>query len=196
MIEPGTAQTVRQILLAGLTGGAIVFAMSAVQNAVLPAAEPRSMPAQAAILPVLRTSIPRAGFYFFPGTGLSRGMTTEQREAATADYQQRFREGPAGVLVYSPGGKEFQFGRQLAIQFLLSVVAALTAAGILAVMASANTYGARLGIMFLLGVFACVYLEPQYWNWYGFPATYTIARICGGVTAWTVAGFAMAAIVH
>jgi hypothetical protein len=51
-------------------------------------------------------------------------------------------------------------------------------------------------IVFLIGIFAFVYLEPQYWNWYGFPATYTIARVCGGVATWTISGAAMAAIVR
>jgi hypothetical protein len=50
--------------------------------------------------------------------------------------------------------------------------------------------------VFLLGVFAFVYLEPQYWNWYGFPASYTLARVFGGVTAWLLAGLAMGAIVR
>jgi hypothetical protein len=186
----------RQLLLAGLVGGAIVFVMSAIQNGVFPAAEPRSLPSQAAILPVLRASVPQEGFYFFPGGALSRDMTREQREAAQADHERRFKDGPSGILVYTPGGKEFAFGRRLMIQFLLSVLAALAAAAILAVVASTTTYGARVGIVFLLGCFAFVYLEPQYWNWYGFPASYTIARICGGVGTWTVAGLVMAAIIH
>ena len=74
----------RQILVAGVTGGLIVFVLSALQNAVLPAAEPRAMPGQPAILAALRT-IPQAGFYFFPGRGLSRSMTPEQKAAAPAD---------------------------------------------------------------------------------------------------------------
>lgn len=186
----------RQLLLAGLVGGAIVFVMSAIQNGVLPAAEPRSMPAQAAILPVLRVSIPQEGLYFFQGGALSRGMTKEQRQATQADHERRFKDGPAGILAYSPGGNDFGFGRRLMIQFLLSFFAALAAAGILGVVASTTTYGTRVGIVFLLGFFAFVYIEPQYWNWYGFPLSYTIARVCGGVGAWTVAGLVMSAIIH
>ncbi len=185
----------RQILVAGVTGGIIVFVLSALQNAVFPAGEPKAMPEQPAILAALRT-IPQAGFYFFPGRGLSRSMTPEQKAAAQADYLRLFREGPVGVVAYSPGGGEFHFGRQLGIQLLLSVIAALVAASILTVMVTTTTYGGRVGIVCLLGVFAFGYLEPQYWNWYGFPATYTITRVLGGVATWTIAGSAMAAIVH
>jgi len=185
----------RQILLAGLTGGMIVFVLSALQNIVFPSGEPKALPEQPVILAALRT-IPQAGFNFFPGRGLTRSMTSEQKSAAQAEYLRLFREGPVGVIAYSPGGGEFHFGRQLAIQFLLSVIAALAAALILTVMVATTTYAGRVGIMCLLGVFAFGYLEPQYWNWYGFPAAYTITRVFGGVATWTIAGAAMAAIVH
>src|SRR5258707_46054 len=195
MTQPGGKNMFRQILVAGVTGGVIVFVLSALQNAVLPAAEPKAMPDQPAILAALR-SIPQAGFYFFPGRGLSRSMTPEQKTAAQTDYLRLFREGPVGVVAYSPGGSEFHFGRQLAVQLLLSLIAALAAASILAVMVTTTTYGGRVGIMCLLGIFAFGYLEPQYWNWYGFPATYTITRVFGGVATWTISGAAMAAIVR
>jgi hypothetical protein len=195
MTKPGGKNMFRHILIAGVIGGMIGFVLSALQNAVLPAAEPKAMPDQPAILAALR-AIPQAGFYFFPGRGLSPSMTPDQKNAAQADYSRLFREGPVGVIAYSPGGGEFHFGRQLAIQLLLSVIAALAAASILAVMVTTTTYGGRVGIMCLLGIFAFVYLEPQYWNWYGFPATYTITRVFGGVVTWTISGAAMAAIVR
>jgi hypothetical protein len=78
----------------------------------------------------------------------------------------------------------------------LSVIAALIAATILAMMVTTTTYGGRVGIMCLLGVFAFGYLEPQYWNWYGFPATYTITRVFAGVATWTISGAVMAAVVR
>src|SRR6266550_3092853 len=103
-------------------------------------------------------------------------------------------------VMTKPGGK--RMFRQILvagvtgglIAFVLSAIAALIAATILAMMVTTTTYGGRIGIMCLLGVFAFGYLEPQYWNWYGFPATYTITRVFGGVATWTIAGAAMAAI--
>jgi hypothetical protein len=187
-----------RLLLAGLVGGVIVFLLSAMQNTLLPAGAPRSLPDQASVLPVLRASISQDGFYFYPGDALTSGMTREQREVTQADYRVRFKAGPTGVLVYSRGGEDFHFGRRIAVQFILSLVAALIAAAILVVAAGSGTtiYATRAGIVVLLGFFAFVYLEPQYWNWYGFPASYTLARICGGVGTWAIAGMAMAAIVR
>lgn len=186
----------RQVLLASFVGGAIVFVLSAVQNAVLPGIEPRPLPGEAAILPALRASVPVAGFYYFPGGALSRKMSKEERATVQAQHERNFKEGPTGILVYRLGGEDFQFGRRLAVQFLLSVIAATIAASLLALTAGTSTYTVRVGIVFLLGLFAFVFIEPQYWNWYGFPATYSFARVIGGVGSWTLAGLAISALVR
>jgi hypothetical protein len=81
------------------------------------------------------------------------------------------------------------------VQFALSVAAALGASLIVALGASGTTYVTRVALVALVGASACIYLEPQYWNWYGFPAAYTVARIAGGLVAWTLAGLPIAAIV-
>jgi hypothetical protein len=47
-----------------------------------------------------------------------------------------------------------------------------------------------------LSTWAFGYLEPQYWNWYGFPATDTITRVFGRVATWTISGAVLAAIVR
>lgn len=186
----------RQILFAGLAGGAIVFVLSGVQNAVLPRIEPRPLPGETRILPALRAAIPAAGFYYFPGGALSRYMSKAERAAVQAQHERNFKDGPTGLLVYRPGGDDFRFSRRVAIQCLLGLVAALVAASLLAFMAGTSTYASRVGFVFLLGFFAFAYLEPQYWNWYGSPAAYTLARIVGGVAGWTLAGLAMSAVVH
>lgn len=188
---------IKQILLAALAGSAIVFVLSAVFNSIrIAGANPVSLPGEAAVLPVLRTSIPRAGFYFFPSITSSAGMTKEQKKSWQADYNRRHKEGPTGILVYSPGGEDFSFRSRLIVQFLLGFLSALAAAVVLAMTASATNYSSRVTIVLLLGIFAFVYIEPQYWNWYYFPAKYTLVRVLGGVVTWALAGLAMAGIVH
>jgi hypothetical protein len=60
---------------------------------------------------------------------------------------------------------------------------------------SATTYGTRVMIVVLIGLFAEIYIDLPYWNWYGFPMNYTIGHLLGGILSWAVAGLAMAAIV-
>jgi hypothetical protein len=183
-----------RVALAGLAGGSVLFVLSAAQNAILPAAEPRSLPGQDAVLPVLGASVTQPGLYFFPGAGLTSRMTADERAAARADYERRVMAGPSGVLAFTPGGADASFGRRLAVQFALSVAAALGASLVVA-LAHGTAYSTRVVLVALVGASAFVYLEPQYWNWYGFPGAYTIARIAGGVVAWTLAGLPIAAIV-
>jgi len=188
---------IKQILVGALAGGAIVFVLSAIFNSVrIAGAHPVSLPAETEALPFLRASIPKSGIYFFPGVTSSAGMTKEQKEAWQADYNRRYKEGPTGILVYSTGGKEFSFSSHLIVQFLLGFFAALTLAVILAMTASTTNYGSRVAVAVLMGLFAFAYIEPQYWNWYDFPAKYTIVRVLGGVVTWALAGLAMAGIVH
>src|SRR5271155_2991062 len=140
---------IRQVLLAALAGGVIVFVFTAIQNTVVRGGEPRELPDQAALLPALQAAIPSAGFYFFPGGTITPGMTKQEKAAAQADHEVRFREGPTGVLVYRRGGEDFQFGRRLAVQFLLGFLAALVAATILGITASATTYSLRTLLVLL-----------------------------------------------
>lgn len=73
---------IKQILLATLAGSAIVFVLSAIFNSVrIAGAHPVSLPAEAALLPTLRASIPKSGIYFFHGVTSSAGMTKERKEA-------------------------------------------------------------------------------------------------------------------
>jgi hypothetical protein len=183
-----------RIALAGLTGGAVLFLASAVQNALLPAADPRSLPQQDTVLPALGTAITEPGLYFFPGTSLSSSLTAAERAAAMTDYERRAAAGPSGVIAYVPHGADVRFGRRLVVQFALSVTAALGAAIILALGAGGTPYATRVLLVALVGACGFVYLETQYWNWYGFPGAYTAARVAGGVFAWTLAALPMAAI--
>jgi hypothetical protein len=185
-----------RILLAGLAGGAILFVMSAVQQSILPGIEPKPLPSQATLLPALRASIPRQGFYFFPGDAIMRSMSSEEKAAVRARYYKDFKEGPNGIVVYHSGGEDFNFGRRLGVQFLLSFIAAGIAAWIISLSAGSSAYAVRVGLFALLGFFAFAYIEPQYWNWYGFLGAYAISRIIGGVASWALAGLAMAAIVR
>jgi hypothetical protein len=188
---------IKQILLAALAGGAIVFVLSAIFNSVrIAGAHPVSLPVEAEVLPALRASIPKSGVYFFPGVTSSAGMTKEQKVAWQADYNRRYREGPTGIVSYSTGGKEFSFSSRLVVQFLIGFFASLAAAVILSMTASATGYSSRVASVVLMGMFAFVYIEPQYWNWYDFPAKYTAVRVLGGVITWAMAGLAMAGIVH
>ena len=122
-------------------------------------------------------------------------MSKEEKAAEQSRYLAKFKQGPTGILVYKPGGEDSNFGKLLATQFLIGLAGAFIAAWILGATVSATTYGVRVMIIVLIGLFAELYIVLPYWNWYGFPTNYTIGHLIGGVVSWAIAGLAMAAIV-
>ena len=55
-----------------------------------------------------------------------------------------------------------------------------------------TTFASRLGFVLVMGILATIATNVSYWNWYGFPATYTAAYMTTGVVGfilpWTRGG--------
>ena len=183
----------KKILLGGLVGSAVVFLVSGFFHMATSLGEYgiKTLPNEESTLSALRSAIPESGLYLFPAADMSQGKSG----AAQAVYLEKYRTGPVGILAYSKGGMDLQFGKLLFKQFLFGLVASLLVAWVLGITASATTYASRILIVLLASLFAgCLYALP-YWNWYGFPLSYTVAYIGTWCVSWAIAGLAMAAIV-
>jgi hypothetical protein len=178
----------RRVLLAGLLGGLAAFAWSSLSHMVLPLGEAgvRTLPNEAAVLEGLRGSIPEAGLYLFPLMGDPSKATAEEQ----AQWAEKYRTGPAGVLIYHPVGGEFNFSRLLGVELLTNVLAALIAALIL--VRTTGSYLQRVLIVGALGLFAWFSISVSYWNWYGFPASFILAEGIDQFVGWLVAGLVIA----
>lgn len=183
----------KKILFAGLAGSVIVFLVSGFFHLATSLGEygMKTLPNEEGTLSAMRSAIPESGLYLFPAADMSQGRSA----AAQAAYMEKYRTGPVGILAYSRGGMALQFGNLLFKQFLFGLVASLLLAWLLGMTASATTYASRVLIVLLAPLFAgCLYALP-YWNWYGFPLSYTVAYIATWCVSWLIAGLAMAAIV-
>jgi hypothetical protein len=185
----------KKIFLGGLVGGILVFLVSGFLHAATSLGEVgiRNLPGEDTIVAAMRASIHESGFYFFPG--LPGGMHEKQTPEQQAAYLEKYKQGPTGILIYSLGGEGLQYGKLLVIQFLIGLIAAFIVAWILAMTAGTTTYLTRVTIALMLGIFAGVFVDLPYWNWYGFPTNYVIGHILGGALSWAIAGLGMAAIV-
>jgi hypothetical protein len=190
----------KRILLGSLVGSVVVFVVSAAWHMTpgLGQIGVKALPAEDTVLAGLRTSLHEPGFYYFPAPDMSAGRTKEQVKADEAAYLERNRRGPSGILVYRPGsegGEELRFGKLMAYQFLFGLAGSFIIAWILALTAGSTTFGSRAWLVLLIALFGgIVYALPE-WNWYGSPASYTIASIASMLVSWGIAGLAMAAIV-
>lgn len=180
-----------KILIGGLVGGLIVFVWGAISHMVLPLGEAGidMMPNEDAVLETMKTSLPGAGLYIFPGLD----MKSHPSEAEQKAWEERYRTGPAGILVYRPVGGEAIAAAQLIKELLSNIAGALVAAFLLAKIAGG--YGPRVAAVALLGLFAWLSIGVSYWNWYGFPSTYTLAEGVEQTVGWSLAGLAIAKIV-
>jgi hypothetical protein len=194
MTSAREAKMGKKILFAGLAGGVVVFLVSAFFHMATSLGEYgiKQFQNEDAVLATLRASIPESGLYLFPAAGTMSGK--DQSRANQAAYLEKYENGPTGILAYRTGGAELEFGRRLVCQFLFGLVGALILAWILGLTVQTTTYGSRVLIVFLSSVFAALVYSLPYWNWYGFPLSYTVAYIATWTLSWTVAGLAMAAI--
>ena len=182
----------KRILLGAVAGGLIVFAWSALLHIATPLgmAGISVLPGEEAVLGALRANVREDGFYFFPAAGMSPDMSEAEHEA----WAERMRTGPTGMMVVHPQGAEPAMARQLVLELLSDILAALLVAfGLAHVLAP---YGRRVLLVALAGVFAWLVVSASYWIWYGFPEAYLGAELVEQVGGWLLAGLAMAKIVR
>lgn len=189
----------KRVLLGALVGGIVVFIVGALLHTVLGLGQVgvKAIPQEDAVLSALRAAIHEPGFYYFPAPNMTSGRSKEQMNADNAAYAAKFQQGPSGILVYNTGsGVGLNYGKLLGGEFAIDVIGAFFLACILAMGAGGvSSYWKRVFAVTLAGLFASVFLGLEYWNWYGFPTSYTCAYIANGFLDWYFAGLAMAAIV-
>lgn len=188
---------IKNILLNTVVGAVLVFILSSIWHVATPLGEVgvRNLPHEALLAPALKAAIPEAGFYFFPGINRAKDLTKDQQQAEQAHYLEAFKEGPTGILIYTPGGKDMNFGKMLIDQFLVTLVCAFFLAWILAVTAAATTYGQRVAIVTIIAAFGAIVVPVPHWIWYQFPSDYTIAYSLGIIVTWGLGGVVMASLV-
>ncbi|HXJ44749.1 MAG TPA: hypothetical protein VNH18_36015, partial [Bryobacteraceae bacterium] len=154
----------------------------------------KELPSDQAVLSAMHASIGQAsGFYFFPATGLGPDATMKQKRAAMDQYAQKLAANPSGILIYHPAGaKPISIG-QLGTEFLTELVESLLVVILLAQTHLAS-FSSRLGFVIGAGVLASIATNVSYWNWYGFPATYTAAYMTTGIVGFICVGLVAAAI--
>lgn len=179
-----------RLIIAGVVAGLAVFVWGVISHVVLPLGEAgiRSMPNEAPVIESLRANVPEKGLYFFPGFPGDGSMTEEQQN----QWAARLRAGPHGILIYDPAGAGMISLRQLAIEVISSILAALLLGYLLSFTSLSLTgrvaFGAGAGLMAWLAV------SIPHWNWYQFPIAFTLAEGLDQVVAWGLAALVLSLI--
>jgi hypothetical protein len=129
------------------------------------------------------------GFYIFPNPGESTDS------AALQQYAQKIANGPSGFVVYHPSGAQALAPGQLVTEFLVELIQALLVVVLLA-QTRLETFGSRVGFITLAGVLAALATNVSYWNWYGFPTSYTVSYIFIQIVGFAVVGIVAAVLMR
>src|SRR5215472_18405454 len=124
-----------KILVAGILGGIAMFIWTSIAHMALPLGEAGigEIPNESAVLGAMQSSMgDNTGLYIFPGLGVGKDATREEKNEAMKQMQQKIAANPSGILMYHPPGRQFAYGKSLAIEFTTEVLQAILVIWLLA----------------------------------------------------------------
>ncbi|MCP5508967.1 MAG: hypothetical protein H7A39_00930 [Chlamydiales bacterium] len=176
------------ILLGALTGAIVAFVWSFLSWAVLPWHKTSFKDfcnAEEVAMVIKKNATCGQGVYLLPGCC---GGDEEQ-------FHKKYQCGPIMFAAVTPEGKNFNMAPNLIIQFITLFVAA----GIISYIVASFTkssYGFRLLIATLVGIFSAWMMAVPSWNWWSFPVSFSLVEFFDNTIMWFLAGLAIAKFAH
>jgi hypothetical protein len=187
-----------RVLLAGVVAGVLVFAAGAFSHVVLEL-EGRAFKRvqdEAAVRDLIGKQAPEAGIYSFPSCHGLESLSGEEQKKEWDRLNEEYKQGPAGTLIVAPTGEDAMGPKQLGLEFLTNVAAALIAAWIVSRTAPGTGFITRWLIVFLLGAFTWLSTSASFAIWYRFPTPFILDGLYAALIESAVAGLAIALIVR
>jgi len=185
-----------RVLMAGLAGGVAMFVWASLAHMVLPLGGVgiTEIPSnETALLESMHQSLGNAsGFYLFPSFGFESAAS---RNDAMKNYDAKLVTNPSGLLIYHPPGAKSLTPGLLMTEFLVELLEALLAVWLLA-QTAITSLGGRIGFVATAGLLASLPTNVSYWNWYGFPGSYTASYMAIQIAGFAIAGTAAALILR
>jgi hypothetical protein len=181
-----------KILLAGILGGIVMFIWTSIAHMFLPLGEAGvgEIPNESAMLSAMQSNIgDQTGLYIFPGLGVGKNATRQEKNEAMKQSAAKASSGPSGILMYHPS-RPFSFGKLMGIEFGTELLEAILVVLLLA-QTRIESFAGRVGFVLVAGILAAIATNVSYWNWYGFPGVYiasymliqVIGFFCVGIVA-------------
>jgi hypothetical protein len=177
--------TTTRISIAALVAGIAMYFWMSLAHVVLPLGRigiSEINTNEAAVLSTMRTSLgAKPGMYHFPSFG------DFSKPDSMKMYDAKLVDSPSGLLIYNPPGAHSLTPRQLICEFLVELLEAALAVYLMTLTRITGIAG-RVGFVTLVGLLASLATNVSYWNWYGFPASYTLAYMSTQIVGFLVAG--------
>ena len=187
-----------RIFFAGIIGGIAMFVWTSIAHMALPLGEAgiNEIPNESAVLSAMQSNMgDKTGLYIFPGLGVGKNATREEKSEAMKQMQQKIAANPSGILMYHPPGRPFAFGKSLVVEFSTEVLQAILVIWLLA-QTRIGSLGGRVGFVLTAGILAAITTNVSYWNWYGFPGVYTASYILIEIVGFLLVGIVAALLLR
>ena len=136
----------------------------------------------------------QTGLYIFPGPGVGKNATRQEKNEAMKHMAEKMAANPSGILMYHAPGRPFTFGKWLGIEFATELLESILVVFLLA-QTTILSFAGRIGFVLVAGILAAIATNVSYWNWYGFPCLYTASymfiQIIGFLYVGIVAAFVL-----
>lgn len=181
-----------RIALASLASGIAMYLWASIAHMALPIARlgmSNINTNEAAVLAAMHTSLGnKQGMYRFPSIDFSN-------PDAMKAYDAKLVDNPSGLLIYTPPGAQSLTPKQLITEFLAEMLEAALAIYLMTLTRVTSLLG-RIAVVAAIGFLASLPTNISYWNWYGFPASYTAGYIFTEIVGFVIAGIVGALILR
>ena len=185
-----------KILFAAILAGIVMFIWTSIAHMVLPLGEAgiREIPNESAVLNVMQSNIgDQTGFYIFPGPGVGKNATRQEKSEAMKHMGEKMAANPSGIFMYHAPGRPFQLGKLLGIEFGTELLEAILVVFLLA-QTRIVSFAGRVGFVLVAGILATITTNVSYWNWYGFPGAYTASYMLIQIVGFLLVGVVTALV--
>jgi hypothetical protein len=147
----------------------------------------QELPHSTSVTYTLDLALEEPGLYVFPWMDEAENMSKK----AIAEWEEDYRDGPVGMVLYRAEGGDPMDMRRFIIQFFSDLGAGLVAALLLSFTCLGFT--GRLLFVMTMGIFSWVTSSIPWWNWYGFPGDFVLGAGLYMLVGWFLAGLVLAA---
>jgi hypothetical protein len=186
-----------KILVAGIFGGIAMFIWTSIAHMALPLGEAGvgEIPNESAVLSAMQSNIgDQTGLYIFPGMGVGKNATHQEKNEAMKQIAAKAASGPSGLLMYH-ATRQFSFGKLMGIEFATELLEAILVVFLLAQTLIAG-FGGRVGFVLVAGIMTAIATNVSYWNWYGFPCVYIASYMLIQVVGFFLVGIVAALVLR
>jgi hypothetical protein len=192
---PSVVGTVIRVLLAGFLAGVAVFNAAFAGHVIFgwPERHVGAILAEDKVKQVLTDQKVPPGMYFFPRMPMN--LPPEQLAQEEKVFQEKYKQGPSGMLLVNPPGSEMNMASMLGPEFGSNVACYLLAAWIVSLLAPSRSFATRVFVVIAISLFAWSSIVVSYGIWYRFTLPFVMDELFNALLEGAVGGLVIALII-